>query len=177
MEAKQLIVDESHQLFNKDRMFHKQFVSDHRKVRYYALLVVQKAPVQMQEINLLEQQISELLKNAVKHGNRGDLTKQINVWYYFSDDVARIIVEDEGEGFKDLELWNTFNQKRMQCLQDRDFEALGDYVSFHTENSDEDDGGNAIFAALEYWNMGMVYNSKKNAVAVGRHFAKKRLHL
>ncbi len=71
-EAKKIIVDESNKLFDKKGMFHKNFVSDFRQIRYFTLLVVQKAPPEIKEINLLEQQISEIIKNAVKHGNHND---------------------------------------------------------------------------------------------------------
>jgi serine/threonine-protein kinase RsbW len=108
MEAKQLIVDGDHRLFDKTNMFYKKFASDQRQIRYFALVVVQKAPPEIHEINLLEQQISELLKNAVKHGNRNDPGKSIHVWYSFSQEEARLIVEDEGDGFQNLEMWNDF---------------------------------------------------------------------
>jgi hypothetical protein len=168
-------VDENHKLFDKTNLFYKKFASDPRQIRYYALVIVQKAPPEIHEINLLEQQISELLKNAVKHGNHGDPTKSVHVWFYFSKEEARIIVEDEGEGFKDLEKWNEFNRERIRILQARDFDALDGFVSFRTTRSDEHDGGNALFAALEYWDEGMVYNNKRNAVAVGKRFSKKQL--
>jgi serine/threonine-protein kinase RsbW len=74
-------------------------------------------------------------------------------------------------------MWNDFNRKRIQCLQERNFDELDNFVSFRTERSDEHDGGNALFAAMEYWDQGMVYNDKKNAVAVGKHFEKKRLEV
>jgi len=175
MTDKNLIVNEQSPLFDKTNLFYKKFPSDQRQIRYFALVIVQKAPPEIHEINLLEQQISELLKNAVKHGNQNDPSKSVHVWYYFSTDEARLIVEDEGEGFKDLEKWNEFNQKRLQLLQDRQFDELDNFVSFRTARSDEHDGGNALFAALEYWDSGMVYNDKRNAVAVSRKFAKKRL--
>ena len=63
------------------------------------------APLEIKEINLLEQQISEIIKNAVKHGNKCDQNKKVHVWYSFSPTHAHLIVEDEGEGFKDLEKW------------------------------------------------------------------------
>ena len=44
------------------------------------------------------------------------------------------------------------------------------YVSWRTERSDTYDGGNALFAALEYWNRGVVYSSGRNAIAVGKKF-------
>lgn len=177
MEVKELRVDEKNPLFDRTNLFYKKFPSDQRQIRYFALVIVQKAPPEIQEINLLEQQISELLKNAVKHGNRNDPAKSVHVWYYFSNEEARLIVEDEGEGFKGLEDWNTFNRKRLQLLQERQFDELDNFVSFRTDRSDEHDGGNALFAALEYWNEGMVYNGKRNACAVGKKFAKKRLNV
>jgi len=45
------------------------------------------------------------------------------------------------------------------------------FVSYRSKHSTEDDGGNALFAALEYWNGGMVWNAKKNKVVVVRYFS------
>jgi serine/threonine-protein kinase RsbW len=175
MDIKELTVNGSSPLFDKTNLFYKKFPSDQRQIRYFALLVVQKAPPEIQEINLLEQQISELIKNAVKHGNHSDITKYVHVWFAFNAEEARLIVEDEGEGFKDLDKWNEFNRKRVELLNARNFDDLDNFVSFRTDRSDDHDGGNALFAALEYWDEGMIYNEKRNAVAVCRKFAKKRL--
>ena len=82
-------------------------------------------------------------------------------------------VQDEGEGFQDLEKWNEFNKKRLECLHNNDFLQLADYVSFRTKESDSQDGGNALFAALEYWNGGFVYNGKRNAVAMLKKYQQK----
>ena len=95
------------------------------------------------------------------------------MWYEFSQTHAHLIVEDEGEGFKDLEKWNEFNSRRLDCLRDQDFQNLSKYVSFRTKESDDGDGGNALFAALEYWNGGFVYNKKRNAVAMLKKYQKK----
>ena len=170
----ELTADGSSPLFDRTNMLFKEFPSDFRQIRYFTLLIVQSAPPEIKELNLLEQQISEIIKNAVKHGNRSDINKKVRVWYSFSSDEARLIVEDEGEGFKDLEKWNEFNRKRIQCLHDQNFDQLGDFVSFRTERSDDYDGGNALFAALEYWNGGFVYNDKRNGVAVKKSFPKRR---
>ena len=32
------------------------------------------------------------------------------------------------------------------------------------------DGGNAMFAATEYWNRGLVFNERRNGIAVYRSF-------
>lgn len=171
---KEIKSDGSSVLFDKSNMLYKEFPSDYRQIRYFTLLIVQSAPPEIKELNLLEQQISEIIKNAVKHGNHSDISRKVKVWYSFSSNEARLIVEDEGEGFKELEKWNEFNRNRLECLHEQNFEKLGDYVSFRTEHSDDYDGGNALFAALEYWNDGFIYNDKRNAVAVKKSFPRKR---
>lgn len=173
-EVKEVKVDGSSPLFDKSNMLYKEFPSDYRQIRYFTLLIVQSAPLEIKEINLLEQQISEIIKNAVKHGNHCDPEKKVKVWYSFSSTHAHLIVEDEGDGFKDLEKWNEFNRLRLQCLAEQNFDDLGNYVSFRTNRSDETDGGNALFAALEYWNGGFIYNNKRNAVAMLKSFPQRR---
>ena len=174
-QIKELRVDENDALFDKTNMLYKEFPSDFRQIRYFTLLIVQSAPLEIKEINLLEQQISEVIKNAVKHGNKCDINKKVSVWYSFSPTHAHLIVEDEGEGFKDLEKWNEFNRKRLNCLHDQNYEDLANYVSFRTLDSDDQDGGNALFAALEYWNGGFVFNEKRNGVAMLKKFQPKRI--
>jgi serine/threonine-protein kinase RsbW len=173
-EIKEMTVDPKSPLFDRTGLLYKEFPSDYRQIRYFTLLIVQAAPIEIKEINLLEQQISEIIKNAVKHGNGSDPEKKVRVWYSFSAQHARLIVEDEGEGFRDMERWNEFNRRRLQCLWDQNFDELGNFVSFRTEKSDENDGGNALFAALEYWNGGLVYNEKRNCVAMLKVFPQRR---
>lgn len=173
-EIKGIRVDENNPLFDKTGMLSKEFPSDYRQIRYFTLLIVQSAPLEIKEINLLEQQISEVIKNAVKHGNKCDINKKVRVWYSFDSNHAHLIVQDEGEGFKDLEKWNEFNKKRLEILSAQDFEKLADFVSFRTQKSDDNDGGNALFAALEYWNGGFVFNAKRNAVAMLKKFPQKK---
>ena len=173
-DLKFLIVDEKSKLFDTTGMFYKEFESDFRQIRYYTLLIVQKAPLEIREINLLSQQISELIKNAVKHGNNCEQKKLVKVWYSFTTEKAHLIVEDEGEGFKDLEKWNEFNKKREECFQNQNYEEMEKYISFRTKKSDEYDGGNAMFAAVEFWNGGVIFNNKKNRISVLKTYQKKR---
>ncbi len=172
-EIRTIQVDEASPLFNTRGMFFKEFPSDYRQIRYFTLLVVQKAPPETREINLMEQQISELIKNAIKHGNRNDKSKKIRVWYYFDVEVSRVVVEDEGEGFRNLEEWNDFHIKRTRCFLDQNFEEMEKYISYHSESSDENDGGNALFAAVEFWDGGVVFNARRNKVAVKKTFPKR----
>lgn len=172
-ELKLLRSDDNDPLFDKTNMLKKEFPSDFRQIRYFTLLIVQAAPMEIKDTNLLEQQISEIIKNAVKHGNKCDINKKVTVWYSFSPTHAHIIVQDEGEGFQDLEKWNEFNKNRAKALYEQNFEELSQYASYHTQTSDQQDGGNALFAALEYWDGGFVYNGKKNAVAMLKKYQTK----
>ncbi len=172
-DIKKILQDDDHLLFDNNDMFSKEFDSDYRKIRYNTLVIVQKAPPEIQEINLLEQQVSEIIKNAVKHGNKSNSDKKIRVWWTFTTEEARLIVEDEGEGFQNIDEWNDFNVIRQDCLQKEDYIKLADYVSYRTDQSDDNDGGNAMFAAVEYWNKGVVFTKAGNMVAVGKKFPKK----
>ncbi len=166
----ELQCDEQNPLFDKTHLQYKCFESDYNKVRYYTLLLLQSAPSQITERDLLEQQISEMIKNAIKHGNNCDIHKNIHVWFSFSPIHAHLIIEDEGEGFQEMERWNDFNKNRLESIENKNFERLEHYVSFKTQRSDKFDGGNALFAALEYWNEGLILNNKRNALAMYRTF-------
>ncbi len=172
--TKKILIDADNELFDKQGMFFKEFPSDFRQIRYFTLLIVQKAPPEIKEINLLEQQISEIIKNAIKHGNKNKKDKKVKVWYSFSKQKARIIVEDEGNGFKDLENWNKFNSKRTECFLNQNFEEMENYLAFRTAASDDHDGGNALFATVEYWDGGVIFNQKKNCIALMKHFKSKQ---
>ena len=171
---KEIIIDSNHKLFNKKNMYYKEFNSDLKQIRFYTLLIVQNVPPEISGLRLLEQQICELIINAIKHGNKKDINKKVKVWYSFTKRSAHLIVEDEGEGFKDIEKWNSFNKKRNEYYSKKDFDKMKGYLSYKTENSDESDGGNALFAALEYWDGGIVFNDKKNVVAVYKEFPMKK---
>jgi serine/threonine-protein kinase RsbW len=169
-EIREIKIDEQNPLFNRKGLFYKEFPSDFRQIRYFTLLIVQKAPPEIREINLLEQQVSEILKNAIKHGNKCDINKKVRVWFSFDVTSARLVVEDEGAGFKDLEKWNEFHKERTRCFFQQDFERMEKYISFRTINSDDHDGGNALFAAVEYWDGGVIFNKKRNCIALLKTF-------
>jgi anti-anti-sigma factor len=167
---KALRVDPDNPLFDTRGMYHKTFYIDLSQVRRLSNLIAQKAPRHLQEINILEQQISEIIKNAVRHGNGNDKSKRVEIWFRFTDKDARLIVEDEGEGFQALEEWNEFYRRKIESYRKSDFETMMNYLSFRTDQSTDTDGGNAMFAAIEYWDGGIVYNEKRNSVAVRKIF-------
>jgi poly-D-alanine transfer protein DltD len=168
--AFEIKVDDASPLFNKTGMEYQEFPSDYSQIRFYAMMLTKSAPQEAGEAALLEQQISEIIKNAIKHGNKNDSKKKVRVWHKFTPDMAHLIIEDEGEGFKDLERWNAFSRKRFRQVDERNYDELGKYASFRGNDSDESDGGNALFAAVEYWNAGVVFNKKRNAVALKKLF-------
>jgi serine/threonine-protein kinase RsbW len=170
IQVKRILVDGKSPLFTREGMEYLELRLQLSQVRRLSLLIAQKAPPDTRGINLLEQQISELLKNAVKHGNRCDPEKKVRIWYSFSSGCARLIVEDEGAGFNKVEEWNDFYRHKMILHSQQDYERLFDYLSFRTQESDEADGGNALFAAVEYWNQGVVFNDRRTAVAVKKNF-------
>ena len=167
---RKLIVDDRNELFDAHGMKYLEFPSDLSKVRQYAAEVLDGCPELFLEGNLLEQQLSELIKNGIKHGNRGNPAKKIRIWYDLRKRV-RFIVEDEGTGFQALDSWNEFFKKRQTALWEEDFNTFLDLASYRGPHSDESDGGNSLIAALEYWNGGMIYNGKKNKVGVVRWFS------
>jgi len=166
-----ILIDEKHFLLSHEGMNYAVFPSDYQQIRYFTLLLIKQSRPKSDERLLLEQQVSEIIKNAIKHGNGCDTSKVIKIWYRFTATEARLIVEDEGPGFQDIEKWNIFNRKRQEYIDKGDFTALMSYVAWKTNKSDRYDGGNAMFAALEYWNVGVVYTNKRNTVAVGKTFS------
>lgn len=169
--VRKLIVDDRNELFDAQGMKYVEYPSDLSLVRHYAAEILKDCPEPFLEGNLLEQQLSELIKNAIKHGNGSDPTKVIRVWYDLRK-RARFIVEDEGAGFQALDSWNEFFRRRQTALWEEDFDTFLNLASYRGPHSDESDGGNSLIAALEYWNGGMIYNGKRNKVGVVRWYSR-----
>ncbi len=170
LEIRQLIVlSDDHEVFKVDKMNYIEFRSDINRLREYAMFIVKDAPEHYKEANLLEQQICELIKNAIRHGNKNDINKKVKVWYSFENRV-KVIVVDEGEGFKEVDDWNNFNLARTISIFKQDFENIMNFISWRGRNVNEMDGGNALFAAIEYWNGGIYFNEKGNKVCAIKYF-------
>ncbi|HON89360.1 MAG TPA: ATP-binding protein [Spirochaetia bacterium] len=166
---RKLIVDEYNEIFDAQGMQYIEFPSIYEKIRVYTNQIMSTCPDIYREGNLLEQQISEIIKNGIKHGNKKNPEKKLKVWFDFRKRV-RIIVEDEGDGFKELEAWNEFYRKRQEALYREDFNSFLELAAYKGVNSTADDGGNSLIAALEFWNGGMIFNNKKNKVGVIRWY-------
>ncbi len=168
---RKLIVDERNELFDAQGMRYLEFPSDYERIREYTATVLADCPAAFREGTLLEQQLSEIIKNGIKHGNRRDPGKKLKVWFDTRKRV-RFIVEDEGQGFRELDAWNDFFRRRQEALYREDFDAFLALASYRGPNSDDEDGGNSLIAALEYWNGGMIYNEGRNKIGVVRWFTR-----
>jgi hypothetical protein len=163
-------VQDRDELFDAQGMRYAEFPSDFSRIREFTAQVLADCPETFREGNLLEQQLSEIIKNGIKHGNRSDPGKKRRVWYDLRK-RARFIVEDEGEGFTLLEEWNEFFRRRQTALFEERFDDFLALASYRGPGSDEDDGGNSLVAALEYWNGGMIFSGARNKIGVVRWFA------
>ncbi len=179
MQIRRLMVDENTPFFTTEGMKYKEFPSKFNQIRNYATIIAFDAKDSFKMKNLLEQQISEIIKNAIIHGNKQDPDKKVKIRWEFNEEkkMARIIVEDEGEGFQDIGRWNEFHEKRSRCFYENNFEKMLNYISYRTKNSTTEDGGNALFAAVEFWNGGMIFNAKKNKVVCIKYYTKDDLDI
>ena len=166
---RKLIIDEHNELFDAQGMKMAELPSDYSLVRQYAAMILADCPERFREGNLLEQQLSEIIKNGIKHGNKCNPDKKLRVWYDLRKRV-RFIVEDEGAGFRELEKWNEFFRHRQTALYNNDFDSFLNLASYRGPHSTDEDGGNSLIAALEYWNGGMIFNRARNKIGVVRWF-------
>ena len=160
-----LLVDNDNALFDTSGMRMFEFCSDYNQIRFYSLILTQLLPVEMRFDRLMEQQLSEIVKNAIKHGNKGNILRKIRIWCESKKHV-RYIIEDEGQGMQNLDEWNDFNRKRRKALRENDMEKMFSLLAYKGARSEENDGGNSLFAGLEFWDEGMLYNAQRNKVVV-----------
>ena len=57
-EIKELRSDGNDPLFDKANMLYKEFPSDFRQIRYFTLLIVQSAPLEIKEITSLSSRLA-----------------------------------------------------------------------------------------------------------------------
>lgn len=163
-----LLIDDDNPLLDTQGMRYLEFCSDYNQIRFYSLILTQSLPAELRFERLMEQQVSEIVKNAIKHGNRGNILKKIRVWYDLRRGV-RYIIEDEGEGMQNLDEWNDFNRRRRKALRENDMEQMFSLLAYKSSRSEENDGGNSLFAGLEFWDEGMLYNAGRNKLVVVKY--------
>ncbi|MDD5065623.1 MAG: hypothetical protein PHF84_01120 [bacterium] len=164
------VADDKEKFWDTSGMTYMEFNSDINKIRENAIEIMESSDLEMKDDVLLRLQISEFLKNAILHGNKMDKNKKVRVWFDMNASFAKLIIEDEGKGFKDIKVWNRFNKKRVFYIEKRDLKNLIKYASYRTKKSTENDGGNFLFSALEYWDSGVLFNKKRNKVYLMKYF-------
>lgn len=165
------VKDDNDPIWDTSNMKYIEFSSDIKRIKEYANIILSQCEAEEIKNNiLLHLQISEFIKNAIRHGNKFDIKKKVKIWYDITSDYAKLIIEDEGEGFKNLEEWNRFNKLRTKFIKTKDLKNILKYAAYKSLDSRDDDGGNFLFSALEYWDSGVIFNKKRNRVVVIKYF-------
>ena len=68
-------------------------------------------------------------------------------------------------GAKEVDLSETYIE-----ISDTVVKNVLKYATYKTEQSTENDGGNFLFSALEYWDSGILFSSKRNKLYVMKYF-------
>jgi serine/threonine-protein kinase RsbW len=164
--ANELIIDEYSLLFDTTGMQEFRYPSNIEKIRYYALQVLGTVLQHDQSLSyLLEYNVSEMIKNAIRHGNLCQVDKEVIIYSETTPQYFRIIVQQKGQGFLNLEEWNRYYRKRTHAFETCDIDKMIEYACYSSENSKDDDGGNALIAALEFWDSGLVFDKERTSVA------------
>ncbi len=156
----------------KTKMHYRQIQSKFTLIRYYAMQTVKTLPLQEQERKLLEQQISELIQNACVHGNNNKEELSVHVWYSYKNRIFTIIVEDEGNGFRELEHWEKWNEKRSLFSTENNQEEFALYAAYQKRGSCSPEyyGGTGLFSAFSYWDGGFSFSKEGNSVTASKIF-------
>ncbi len=162
--------EDKNPIWETDKMKYKEFHSDLAQIRNYSKEILTNSDMENPDDKILQLQITEFIKNAIRHGNQEDKNKKVKIWYNINNDYAKLIIEDEGEGFENLENWNEFNKHRVHYINKQDIKNVLKYATYKTEKSTESDGGNFLFSALEYWDSGIIFNTKKNKLYAMKYF-------
>lgn len=77
----------------------KSDVSELRKVEEFLINIFIEYNLENKYFNKIYLCISEAVINAIKHGNKNDLNKQVSIIAECNNEEINIQIEDEGEGF------------------------------------------------------------------------------
>jgi hypothetical protein len=173
--TKLLKIEDDSNLLDVTGLQYKEFQTSRNQIKFYTLKILQTIPIDCKETALLTQQVTELLLNAAEHGNHWNETLLIKVWYGFTATIFRLIVQDQGTGFRDIERWNQWNLKRDECIRTRNFREMENYIGYRpmmvAQAKNGGSGGISLFGAVEYWDGGIVFSSSGNCIGVKKEFA------
>ena len=72
--------------------------------------------------------LEEAITNAVKHGNQGDASKQVTIRFAVNEEMAAVVIRDEGEGFEPDEIPDPTNEDRLSVPNGRGIMLLRAYM-------------------------------------------------
>jgi serine/threonine-protein kinase RsbW len=74
--------------------------------------------------------VEEALMNAIKHGNQRDPEKFVHVEFYLSDNLLRVSVLDEGEGFNPNDVPDPTLDENLELPSGRGLMLMRTFMSF-----------------------------------------------
>ena len=89
------------------------------------------APSTVDDISIA---LTELVNNAIHHGNKDDTDKTVTVTFTLTEEALRIAIRDEGEGFQREKLNNPLHPENLMADNGRGIylvEALMDEVRYN----------------------------------------------
>jgi serine/threonine-protein kinase RsbW len=84
--------------------------------------------------------LEEAIINAIKHGNKLDLTKRVQVEWKITPEIAEIIIEDQGPGFNRDSVPNPTEDSNLEKLTGRGILLIETYM----DNVEYSKGGRRV---------------------------------
>lgn len=103
------------------------------KVESLSVKIAQKAGFNESTIDDLSIALTELVNNAIHHGNKDDITKNVTVTFDLDQKNLRISIRDEGGGFDPNQLKNPLDPENLLAESGRGLylvKALMDDIQF-----------------------------------------------
>jgi serine/threonine-protein kinase RsbW len=65
------------------------------------------------DIDSLGIAVTEVVSNAIKHGNRGDISKKVHIEFSVEDRCVKVVIRDEGKGFDPDDIANPLDPENL----------------------------------------------------------------
>ena len=82
-----------------------------------------------EDIFALRLSLEEVLTNAIRHGNRQDERKKINIRFYATKEQVDIYVADEGSGFDPMAVRDPTSNENLECPNGRGIMLMRAYMN------------------------------------------------
>lgn len=108
-----------------------------RKVEKVAEQIAKSLRFSAEELDSLAIAVTEIVGNAIVHGNKQDRHKKVTIEFEYHDDEIVITVQDEGEGFDEQQIANPLEPENLLKESGRGIfivRALMDQVDFFSDS-------------------------------------------